>query len=437
LLGGSAIATWQAAAAAQSTFPIWPTFTFGSITVALLYMCFATIWGWWPAERSASGLSTQATELPAAAQDANASQPLPVADAASPQTPAAGSAADEPASQPSADSGPKPREDSQIDAPALAAVDAVPDEGYVGELTYHLPSEQSEPQPASEEPASTPGPVITDRWHHTSDGFKVPGLMRITHTGLSHPAYSGRQTEDEPPSVKVGMLVACQPINPASSGTDMRAKFAAFLDSPEVRQFTGALTHIEPGMSWNNLAGHGPRTLEAVLRADEDPVREIPIASALFLPPTAGEALYGRDGRAATLILYIEPRAADGRLPPAAGLACWRARFKLALEIPAAFAGFLAEDLGLATCDDPPAQLGIWLESRHQPLTAMVDTHGLRSLPGSWPSNQFMGWGYAAADGGSAFDTARDLMVQLCEYTLHLDDFEQALDGLQPTCTDA
>jgi hypothetical protein len=222
------------------------------------------------------------------------------------------------------------------------------------------------------------------------------------------------------------MLVACQPVDPASSGTELRAKFAAFLGCPAMRQLIGALTDIEPGMSWKNLAGNGPRTLEAALTAGENPLEGIPAASALLLPPTPGEALYGRNGRAATLILYVEPRTAEGQVPPASDLTAWYKRFRLALAVPQAFADFLAKDLGLATSDDPRAQLGIWLQS-NQALTTIIDTEGLRTLPGSWPSNQFIGWAFTASDGGPAEETARSLVIQLCEYALHLDAYEEAL----------
>lgn len=275
-------------------------------------------------------------------------------------------------------------------------------------------------------PAPEPTPPITDRWCHTSDGGKVPSLMRLTHTSMSHPGYGGRQSQETPPSVKIGTLVACEPIDPASSGTELRAKFLVFLNSPPVHAMVAALTDVEPGMSWKNLAGHGPRTLEAALTASPAPLEGVPAASALFLPPMAGESLYGRDGRAATLILYVEPRTADGQVPPASDLATWSRRFSLALAVPRAFADFLDGYLGLATSNEPPAQLGVWLQS-YQPLTDMVDTDGLRMLPGSSPSNQFIGWILADPYGKSAAGTARDLIVQLCEYTLHLDDFEQLL----------
>jgi len=286
------------------------------------------------------------------------------------------------------------------------------------------------PIEAESEPAPRPTPALTGRWRHTSDGAEVPSLMRLTHTSLFHPGYGGRQPEDEPPSIKIGLLVACGPVDPSSGGSELRAKFLSFLNSPAVRRLIGSLTLVAPGASWKNLAGHGPRTLEAALTLGDNPLDGVPVASALFLPPTAGESLYGRDGRSATLILYVEPRTAEGQVPPASDLAAWHRRFSLALAVPGAFADFLAEDLGLAAFGDPPAQFGVWLQS-YQPLTIMVDTQGLRILPGSTPSNQFIGWAFAAEDGNLITDTARDLLTQLCEYELHLDAFEQTLAAIK------
>ena len=64
---------------------------------------------------------------------------------------------------------------------------------------------------ATEAAEPPPEPVITDRWRHTSDGGRVPALMGMTHTGVTHRAYIERPSQDAPPSVKIGMLVACQP----------------------------------------------------------------------------------------------------------------------------------------------------------------------------------------------------------------------------------
>jgi hypothetical protein len=64
------------------------------------------------------------------------------------------------------------------------------------------------------------------------------------------------------------------PIDPAASGTELRAKFAAFLETEAVRTLIGSLTHVGPGMSWKNLAGNGPRTLEAALTAGDDALEQ-------------------------------------------------------------------------------------------------------------------------------------------------------------------
>jgi hypothetical protein len=281
------------------------------------------------------------------------------------------------------------------------------------------------PDPA---PDSSRGIATTDRWHHTLNGASVPSLMRLTQTNVLHPGYGGRQWDETPPSVKIGMLVSCEPIDPRRSGSELRAKFLSFLSSPAVRTLIDALTHVAPDASWKSLAGNGPRTLEAALTSGADPLEDVPVASALLLVPTAQQPLYGRDERSVTLMLYIEPRSADGLVPPASSPRTWLKRFALAFAVPRALDDFLSADLGLTTRSNPPAQLGIWLES-HQPLTVMVDIDGLRVLPGRSPSNQFIGWTFAAPDGNPSTAVARDLIVELCEYTLHLDGFELNVFG--------
>ena len=124
------------------------------------------------------------------------------------------------------------------------------------------PVQLAEPELASADlGAVAPGPVITDQWRQTSDGGKVPALMSLTHTIMFHPGYGGRQAQDTPPSVKIGMLVACQPIDAAASGTELRARFAAFLETEAVMTLIGSLTPILTpechGRAWRETArGH-------------------------------------------------------------------------------------------------------------------------------------------------------------------------------------
>lgn len=309
--------------------------------------------------------------------------------------------------------------------------------GHAGRATAHVTAgHATERQPELRSTASdtggrttASGPAVTSRWRHTTDGQDVPALMTLSHTILAHPGYAARQPEETPPAVKIGVLVASDALDTAQSGTELRARFEALLAGQPISTIVRELTYVEPGMSWRSLAGHGLINLDAALVAGDDATSGVPAASALLLPAVAGLSGYGHNDRCAVLLLYIEPRTADGHVPPAAPPAVWRERFEHALAMPGALAEFLTKDLGLGTTDDPAAQLGIWLESHGQPLTAMIDTGGLTTLPGSTPANWFCGYAIADPQGATASRTAEELLRQMCEYTLHLDSYEQALAG--------
>jgi hypothetical protein len=391
IFAAGAFATWPVVVQPHSTIPVWSTYVFSGIAVLALYLCFSTIWSWWPTQRSVEDSSSTASE---------ASLP--------PSEPVAGVS----------DQSPPPD-----DVGTLEALSSWPRFSLTGPVmpnVLEVAPDSTDPQQSMELT-----PAITDRWHETSDGGKVPALMRLTHTSVFHPAYV-RPTNEAPPFVKVGMVVAYLPLNPPVSGTELRAKFLTFLSAPAVSDLVRSLTTVAPSASWKSMAGHGPQTLEAALTISQDPLAETPIASAVFLPPKADESPYARNGRAATLLLYIEPRTTSGEVPPPSRLPIWTRRFRLALDVPRAFADFLSEELRTVTLNDPPAQCGIWLQS-NQPLTLMVDTEGLRVLPGSSSSNWFMGWAFAEADGSSVVETARNMIEHLCEYQLHLDGYEHSI----------
>ena len=52
VFAGGAIYTSQLANTAVSGFPIWPTYVVGVVATIALYMCFATVWEWWPTGRA-------------------------------------------------------------------------------------------------------------------------------------------------------------------------------------------------------------------------------------------------------------------------------------------------------------------------------------------------------------------------------------------------
>jgi hypothetical protein len=272
------------------------------------------------------------------------------------------------------------------------------------------------------------GPPVTDRWRHTTDGFEVPELMRITHKGMSHPGYAGRTQGAKPPSVRVGMLVACGPLGPKPSTSELRSHFLSFLSWAPVTELITSLSPSAARITWAPWGGQGRMNFEAVLADGGE--EDAPVASALLLLPQEGARAYGGDSRFAELVLDIEPRGPEGYPAPPANLAAWHARLSQILALPAQLGGFLTDELSLATFDDPPAQVGVWLTTQRS-MTELVDVEQLRTLPGAMPSNQFIGWALADPNGGEADDVAVDWLTSMCDNALHLDGYEAVLDPMR------
>jgi hypothetical protein len=275
------------------------------------------------------------------------------------------------------------------------------------------------------------GPAITDRWRRTTDGQEAPALLRIGSGAPGfHPGYASRREEDKPPSVQIAVVIACAPLAARGiTGTELRARFIALLESEPVRKLISALTSAAQGISWTERAGHGRVLLEAVVVHDPGDQHEVPAASAQLSLPESGTHRFGQDGRSAELVLYVEPRAADGKPPAPADLRAWHAILRKALTIPAAMAEFLSAELDLMPSNDPPAQFGVFLRSR-EPLTSIISVAELRMRPGASPMNWFYGYLVADADGDPADEVARELLTQLCEYTLQVNGYDQILATL-------
>jgi hypothetical protein len=272
------------------------------------------------------------------------------------------------------------------------------------------------------------GPAVTERWRQTTDGFEVPELMRITHVGMSHPGYMRRDPGAKPPSLRVGMLVACSPLGPAPATSELRSRFLSFLDWAPIMGLITELSHVDAGFSWTPWGGHGRINVEAVLTGEND--EEAPAASALLLLPEIGTSRYGRDSRYAELVLDIEPRSPDGSPAAPGGLAAWHGRFTRALNLPAVLARFLSDELGLIPADDPPAQAGVWLNASRS-MSELIDVGQLKPVKGAMGSNQFMGWAVADPGGDPAEATAVDWLTQMCDHTLHLDGYEPVLERMR------
>jgi TIR domain len=264
--------------------------------------------------------------------------------------------------------------------------------------------------------------AFTGSWHYTSDGFEATPLMNMVHTAM--PGNPG--TSDQSPFVRIGVCVSCQPVSQDASSSRIGTGFVRFLRSDHVATLVSSLTHVGDELSWVRLAGHGAIRLEAALGDMSETAK--PAASAMLLPPVAGLQMHGRPDDMACLWLHIEPRGPEGSTARPASLGVWHQRLQHAISLAARFNEFLVGDLSLATHDDPTARVGVMLNTA--PITRLIDTGPLRPLPGAIPSHQFLGYAIADGAGQPARNIARTMLAQLCEYTLHLDDFEPALAGL-------
>jgi hypothetical protein len=272
-------------------------------------------------------------------------------------------------------------------------------------------------------------PARTDRWRVTNDGLEVPALMRIRETAFSHPGYMRQMTlEQTPPSMRVGVLVACEPLGPEPATSDLRRRFLSFLDSPPVMDVISSVSHVDKSLHWTPWGGRGRINLEAILVGDMGDVPVAPVASALMLLPEPGMSGFGRDPRFAQLVLHVQPQSAGGGPPKPADIAAWHDRFTRALHIPSALASFLTQGLQLTTVAEPPAQVGIWLNTAE--IQQLIDLEKLTPVAGTYPASWFMGWAVADEHGSPAGEVAVELLRQMCDYTLRLDQYEQVLGSL-------
>lgn len=227
--------------------------------------------------------------------------------------------------------------------------------------------------------------------------------------------------------MRIGTVVASAPLGSTPSTSELRSRFMDFLGASPVGGLVTELSQTPKGQRWQPLAGRGRINLQAEMIGSSQ--TESAVATAFLLLPDPALTSYGRDPRYAQLVVEIELRGAGGHPIPAMTLPALHDRFTRALAVPGALADFLAQGLGLATSDDPPAQVGVVLRTPRA-MAEVVDWGDLTPLPGSQQSNMFMGWAIADPGGQSAAVTAVELLRNMCDYTLNLDQYEPALEAL-------
>jgi hypothetical protein len=102
----------------------------------------------------------------------------------------------------------------------------------------------------------------------------------------------------------------------------------------------------------------------------------------------------------------------------------------LALDFPAALAHFLGEELGLPTTDERLTSAAVWMDTPDA-LSNYVHIGNCQQLPGSPSSPRFEGYAVLDRMGETVTDMAIEWIRQMCDNTLHLDNYETLLSALK------
>ena len=276
-----------------------------------------------------------------------------------------------------------------------------------------------------------PGPAFTDRWRQTTEGMEVGNLMHTFQKRLSHPGYS-RPPGGEPPAVRIGLLVACDPLRDTPSTAELRDAFLGLLEGSPIRDLVGQLTHVSCDLSWRSYDSNGRITNGAVLASDGE--EKAPVASALMNLNEADTRRWGQDPRCAELLLHIEPRGESGGPARPADLGKWHDRLVTALEVAGTFARFLSSQIGVQTHPEPPTRLGVRLDA-HPSIAELVDVHDLVPVPGSSISASFLSYVIAERGGQPPKKVAAEVLRVWCDHALHVEGYDGQLARLLPSDT--
>jgi hypothetical protein len=305
----------------------------------------------------------------------------------------------------------------------------------VGVVLYSAGQERERPIRRKPVPppkaVDAPAPAFTDRWQSSLNGVST-GVLQLQNNSMSHPGYMRRSSTDNPPSVRIGMRVACAQLAPTAVSSQLRAAFHRFLQQPAVMDLVRELTETPPGAVWTARDDNPPFNFGAVLAVAD--TEEAPVAWARVLLPEELTRRYGRDATSAYLVLCIEPRTAGGTVAPAASLAGWHQRLGGIMKLPGAFAGFLGGDIALPTTADPPAEVAVWLKAPRT-LTEMVEVEAFDEVAGTPQSNWFMGVAVASSDGQQSSGMVQAWLREMCDSSLHLNDYEADLASLDRGAT--
>lgn len=265
------------------------------------------------------------------------------------------------------------------------------------------------------------------RWRQPiNDTEQIPRFNGVLENRMNHPAYTSRAAlADTPPSVRIGLRLACSPIPPDQPSTsELRHAMLRVLSQPTITGFVTELTHIE-GLKWQSRDCHGRHNQGAVLTNGDDEVAPPAWARILLPDPTVSPP--GRNSQCAHFVLNIEPRTPRSKLTPPRDLTWWQKAFSSAFSVlEVVSAHLLVRELRLTTSQDPADELAVRLDASHD-LTEIIEINRYKRVAGTHIARSFVICAVADDNGLIPAKLATQWLRQLCDTALHLDDYERTL----------
>ncbi len=243
-------------------------------------------------------------------------------------------------------------------------------------------------------------------------------LRGLLDRGSGHPEFNRSPHTSRPSEMRIGIDIPSGRLGTQPSGAEIRRRFLAFLAQAPVSSLVSVLMDDKTGGKWNIWSSNGRGEHEAVL--SDSASQETPSAWAEILLPDPW--LEGGD----SVTFYTALRCRS--LP----LMRWHEPFRYVLDIPEAIAGF-ARELGIAIRERSPMPAPSVAMQLRAPkdITVIVNIDDYEIVPNSTVSAIFNAYAVSPISGGlSKTEMAAEWIGLMCDYALHVDDYESALDAL-------
>lgn len=268
-----------------------------------------------------------------------------------------------------------------------------------------------------------PVSTIWNHWRYTSNGFESGQMMTTLQKSPSLPG-TPMAGEEKYSSIKIGVIIACDPLGSVPGTSQLRDEFIVFLRHAPISTFMTEVLSEYIGGAWEIASSNGRLSNAAVFTPHD---QHNYLAWALLILREDDNPSFGSDPRYAELIVQVELRAENGSSAPVKNFSAWHNVLLQTLTIAPAFAKFLSDQAKVLVYNEPPAQVGVRFEAPMR-LSEMIDRERIASIPGTPESRSFPGYLIATQSGEAASDAVSDLLRGVADHAMHLHGYESEFE---------